>query len=167
MSPADFPLLCSALLQLPHWTDRSRSQGGHPHLHHVTIHLLLQWESCGVLVLLPEHQQHHWREGEYKYCSTVGRYGANYQVVAELNVEAEPGRDSCLSGSPTDRQCCVTRNLAAENQFEVNSSYLYGVVDLPDGPDMIQTHVSVGHPGYVFTTAVYTQSGGTLRKSAW
>ena len=27
---------------------------------HVTIHLLLQWESCGVLVLLPEHQQHYW-----------------------------------------------------------------------------------------------------------
>ena len=57
--------------------------------------------------------------------------GANYQVVVELNVEAEPGRDSCLPGSPTDEQCCVTRNLGAESQFGVNSIYLYGVVDLP------------------------------------
>ena len=90
--------------------------------------------------------------------------GANYQVVAELNVEAVPGEDSCSPGSP-DGQCCVTRNLAAESQFEVNSRYLYGVVDLPDGPNMIQTHVSVGRPGYFVTAAVYTQSGGTLRKS--
>ena len=66
--------------------------------------------------------------------------GANYQVVVELNVMAEPGTDSCLPGSPTDGQCCVTRNLGAESQFGVNSSYLYGVVDLPDGPNMIQTH---------------------------
>ena len=90
--------------------------------------------------------------------------GANYQVVVELNVEVMPGRDRCLSGS-SGGQCCVTRNLAAESQFEVNSSYLYGVVDLPDGPNMIQTHVSVGRPGYFVTTDVYTQSGGTLRKS--
>ena len=86
VSPADFPLLCSALLQCdwrpmcsPHTglqcADHKRIRGGCPHLHHVTIHLL-QWESCGVLVLLPEHQQHHWREGEYKYCSAVGRYGS-------------------------------------------------------------------------------------------
>ena len=91
--------------------------------------------------------------------------GANYQVVAELNVEAEPGRDSCLPESPTDRQCCVTRNLGAERQFGVNSSYLYGVVELPDGPNMIQTHFSFGRPGYQFTSAEYTQNGGTLRKS--
>ena len=29
---------------------------------------------------------------------------------------------------------------------------------------MIQTHVSVGRPGYSLTTADYTQSGDTLRK---
>ena len=91
--------------------------------------------------------------------------GADYQVVVELNVMAEPGRDCCLPGNPTDGQCCVTRNLTGENQFEVNSSYHYGVVDLPGGPNMIQTHVSVGRPGYLLTTAEYTQSGGTLRKT--
>ena len=91
--------------------------------------------------------------------------GANYKVVVELNVTAEPGRDRCLSGSPTDRQCCVTRNLGVENQFGVNSSYLYAVADLPDGPNMIQTHISVSRLGYQFTIAEYTQSGGTLRKS--
>ena len=91
--------------------------------------------------------------------------GANYQVVGELNVEVIPGRDRCLSGSPTDGQCCVTRNLSSEKQFGVNSTYLYGVVDLPGGPNMRQTHLSVGRPGYLLTTAVYTQSGGTLRKS--
>ena len=92
--------------------------------------------------------------------------GANYQVVVELNVEAEPGRDRCLSGSPTEGQCCVTRNLAAESQFGVNSSYLYGVVDLPDGPSMRQTHASVGRPGYLLNRAEYTQNGDTaLRKS--
>ena len=91
--------------------------------------------------------------------------GATYQVVAELNVEAVPGEDNCSSGSPTDGQCCVTRNLAAESQFEVNSRYLYGVVDLPGGPNMRQTHVSVGHPGYVLNRAEYTQNGDTaLRK---
>ena len=90
--------------------------------------------------------------------------GANYQVVGELNVEAVPGGESCLPGSP-DRQCCVTRNLAAESQFGVNSSYHYGVVDLPDGPNMIQTHVSVGRLAYQFASAMYTQNGGTLRKS--
>ena len=91
---------------------------------------------------------------------------ANYQVVVELNVTAEPGRDSCLPGSPTDGQCCVTRNLSAERQFGVNSSYLYGVVDLPDGPNMIQTHSSVGRPGYQFASAMYIQNGDTaLRKN--
>ena len=65
-------------------------------------------------------------------------------------MEAIPGEDNCLPGSPADKQCCVTRNLSAESQFGVNSSYLYGVVDFPDGPNMIQTHVSVGHPGYFF-----------------
>ena len=40
------------------------------------------------------------------------------------------------------------------------------MVDLPDGPNMIQTHVRVGHRGYVFNAAVVsTQSGDTLRKS--
>ena len=91
--------------------------------------------------------------------------GANYQVVVELNVEAVPGGDSCLPGSP-DGQCRVTRNLTAESQFEVNSRYLYGVVDLPGGPNMRQTHASVGHPGYVLNRAEYTQRGDTaLRKS--
>ena len=85
--------------------------------------------------------------------------GANYQVVVELNVEAEPGRDRCLSGSPTDGQCCVTQNLAAESQFGVNSSHLYGVIDLSDGPNMIQTHVpGVVRPGYQFASSVYTQN---------
>ena len=64
-----------------------------------------------------------------------------------------PGRDSCLPGSSADGQCCVTRNLAAESQFGVNSSHLYGVVDLPGGPNMIQTHVSVGRPGYFVASA--------------
>ena len=91
--------------------------------------------------------------------------GDNYQVVAELNVEVMLGRDSCLPGRLADGQCCVTRNLAAENQFGVNSSHLYGVVDLPDGPNMIQTRVSVGHPGYVLNRAEYTRSGGTLMNS--
>ena len=77
-------------------------------------------------------------------------------------MEAIPGRD-WLSGG----QCCVSRNLSAENQFEVNSSYLYGVVDLPDGPNMIQTlGGNNGRPGYLFdTVAVSTQSGDTLSKS--
>ena len=90
--------------------------------------------------------------------------GSNYQVVVELNVEAVPGEDSCLPESP-DGQCHVTRNLTAENQFGVNSSYLYGVVDLPGGPNMRQTYVSVGHPGYLLNRAEYTQSGSILRKS--
>ena len=93
--------------------------------------------------------------------------GANYQVVAELNVEVMPGRDSCLPGSPTEGQCCVTQNLGAalgERQFVVNSTYLYGVVDLPGGPNMIQTHFSVGRLAYQFATAEYRRSGGTLRK---
>ena len=88
VSPADvdFPSLCSALLQCalrpmcsPHTGlqcfHHTRIRGGCLHLHHVTIQLLLQWESCGVLVLLPEHQQHHWCEGDHSYCSDVGRYG--------------------------------------------------------------------------------------------
>ena len=92
--------------------------------------------------------------------------GANYHTIRSFTVEAELGRDSCLSGSLTDGQCCVTRNLAAGSQFGVNSSYQYGVVDLLDGPNMIQTHVSVGHPGYVLNRAEYTQNGDTaLRKN--
>ena len=82
----DFPSFCSASFQCalrtmcsPHTglqcCDHNRIWGDRLHLQHVTIHLLLQWESCGVLVLLPEPQQHHWWEGGYKYCSTVGRYG--------------------------------------------------------------------------------------------
>ena len=86
--------------------------------------------------------------------------GTDYTIVRRFTVEAIPGRD-CLSGG----QCCVSRNLSAENQFGVNSSYHYGVVDLPDGPNMRQTHISVGRPGYLLTTAVSTQSGDTLRRS--
>ena len=74
-------------------------------------------------------------------------------------MEAIPGGD-CLSGG----QCCVSRNLSAVNQFGVNSSYHYGVVDLPDvlSPNMIQTNVaSVGRSGYLFNTAaVSTLVGG-------
>ena len=86
--------------------------------------------------------------------------GTDYTIVRRFTVEAIPGRD-CLSGG----QCCVSRNLSAENQFGANSSYHYGVVDLPGGPNMIQIHESVGRPGYLFSLAVYTQSGGTLRRS--
>ena len=77
-------------------------------------------------------------------------------------MEAIPGRD-CLSGG----LCCVSRNLSAVNQFGVNSSYHYGVVDLPDGPNMRQTNVgNIGRPGYQLATAgLSTQSGDTLRKS--
>ena len=76
-------------------------------------------------------------------------------------MEAIPGRD-CPSGG----LCCVSRNLSAENQFEVNSSYHYGVVDLPGGPNMIQTNVNVGRRGYLLNAAgLSTQSGDTLRKS--
>ena len=83
--------------------------------------------------------------------------GDNYQVVGEFNVMAEPDRDCCPFGSSAGRQYCVSRNLTAERQFGVNSSYLYGVVDLPGGPDMIQTHVSVGRRGYQFNPDAYTQ----------
>ena len=86
--------------------------------------------------------------------------GTDYTIVRRFTVEAVPGRD-CLSGG----QCCVSRNLSAEKQFGANSSYLYGVVDLPSGPDMRQTLPSVGRSVYLLTTAVYTQSGDTLRKS--
>ena len=93
--------------------------------------------------------------------------GANYQVVTELNVTAMPGRDRCLSESPTDGQCCVARNLAAENQFEVNSSYLYGVVDLPVGPNMRQTSVvNNDHPGYLFSMADYAQMGDSALRNS-
>ena len=87
--------------------------------------------------------------------------GTDYTIVRRFTVEAIPGRD-CLSGG----QCCVSRNLSAENQFGVNSSYLYGVVDLQGGPNMRQTHSSVGRLGYVFSAAgLSTQRGDTLRKS--
>ena len=87
--------------------------------------------------------------------------GTDYTIVRRFNVTGILGRD-CLSGG----QCCVSRNLSAENQFGVNSSYHYGVVDLPGDPDMRQTNVgSIGRPGYLLTTAEYTQSGDTLSKS--
>ena len=92
--------------------------------------------------------------------------GANYQVVAELNVTAEPGEDSCLSGSSTGGQCCVTRNLTVGCQFGVNSNYLYGVVilsELSDGPFMIQTHATI-RIGYVFDSSSYINRPGTLMK---
>ena len=92
--------------------------------------------------------------------------GANYQVVVGLNVTAEPGRDCCLPGSPTGGQCCVTYNLAAERQFGIDSSQLYGVVDLPGRPNMIQTHSSVGRPGYQFNTAQYTRDGDTALRNS-
>ena len=44
--------------------------------------------------------------------------GADYTIVMRFTVVAILGRD-CLSG----RQCCVSRNLSAENQFGANSSY--------------------------------------------
>ena len=77
-------------------------------------------------------------------------------------MEAIPGEDSCLPGrSATERQCCVSRNLAADDQFGVNSSYLYGLLiperaNLLDGPDMIQTHSSVGY-GYQFNSIQYRE----------
>ena len=87
--------------------------------------------------------------------------GTDYTIVRRFNVTAILGRD-CLSGG----QCCVSRNLSAENQFGANSSYHYGVVDLPDGPNMIQIHESVGRLGYVLNAAgLSTQSGDTLSKS--
>ena len=52
--------------------------------------------------------------------------GTEYTIVRRFTVEAIPGGD-CPSGG----QCCVSRNLSAENQFEANSSYHDGVVDLP------------------------------------
>ena len=92
--------------------------------------------------------------------------GAKCRTVKSFTVEVIPGRENCLSGSQSNGQCCVTRNLGAESQFGVNSSYLYGVVDLPGGPNMVLTHVSVGRPGYPFNAAEYTDSGDTaLRKS--
>ena len=145
--------------------DHRRIRGGCFHLHHVTIHLLLWW--ARVVGYWFCYQNTSSTTGVRVNITTVlllEDMGANYQVVVELNVTAEPGRDSCLSGSPGG-QCCVTRSLGAESQFGVNSSYLYAVVDLPDGPNMRQTHSSVGRPGYLFNIAVYTQSGGTLRKS--
>ena len=89
--------------------------------------------------------------------------GTDYTIVRRFNVTAIPDEDSCLPGKLVD-ECCVSRNLSTENQFEVNSSYLYGVVDLADGPNMRQTHESVGRPGYIINIDVYTQSGDTLRK---
>ena len=92
--------------------------------------------------------------------------GANYRTVRSFTVEVIAGEDKCLPGRPSDEQCCVTCNLSAESQFGVNSSYLYGVVDLPVRPNIIQTHVSVGRPGYQFDRAVYDRDGDTaLRKS--
>ena len=77
-------------------------------------------------------------------------------------MEAIPGEDICLPGRPADRQCCVLRNLAAEDQFGVNPSYLYGLVipeqtNLSDGPDMIQTHSSIGY-GYQFNSIQYRET---------
>ena len=88
--------------------------------------------------------------------------GTDYTIVRTFTVEAIPGRD-CPSGG----QCCVSRNLSAENQFGANSSYHYGVVDLPDGPNMRQTNVGiVGRSGYELNRAgLSTQSGDTLRTS--
>ena len=88
--------------------------------------------------------------------------GVNYRTVRRFTVEAILGRD-CLSGE----QCCVCQNLSAENQFGVNSSYLYGVVDLPGNPNMRQTNVgNIGRLGDEFNGAAYTRDGDTaLTKS--
>ena len=87
--------------------------------------------------------------------------GTDYTIVRRFNVTAILGRD-CLSGG----QCCVSRNLSAENQFGANSSYHYGVVDLPGGPNMRQTNVNFGRSGYLLNRAgLSTQSGDTLSKS--
>ena len=94
--------------------------------------------------------------------------GANYQVVVELNVTAEPGEDSCLSGSSTDGQCCVIQNLTVGCQFGVNSSYLYGVAilsELSDGLFMIQTHdiIRVGYPfSYINRPSTLMKRSGPL-----
>ena len=88
--------------------------------------------------------------------------GANYRIVTSFTVEAIPGEDSCLSGRPADGQCCVTRNLSAECQFMINSSYLYGLViptELSDGPNMIQTQGSIGR-GYQFPSDRYVNRPG-------
>ena len=39
-------------------------------------------------------------------------------------------------------------------------------MDLPVGPNMTQIHVSVGRPGYRFSTAEYTPSADMLMKRA-
>ena len=87
--------------------------------------------------------------------------GENYHIVRSFTVEAIPGEDSCLPGRSGDRQCCVLRNLTAEDQFGVNPSYLYGLVipertNLLDGPDVIQTHSSIGY-GYRFNSIQYRE----------
>ena len=91
--------------------------------------------------------------------------GANYHIVVELNVTAEPGRDSCLSGSP-DGQCCATQIQAQDTV--INASHLYGLVipeqaSLPDGPNMIQTHGAIGR-GYQFVSTQYRPMNGMLQK---
>ena len=93
--------------------------------------------------------------------------GADYHIVVELNVEAEPGRDSCLSGSP-DGQCCVTQ-IQAQDPV-INASHLYGLVipeqaSLPDGPNMIQTHNATAGRGYQFNSGQYRPMNGMLRKT--
>ena len=92
--------------------------------------------------------------------------GSNYQVVDDFDVMAEPGRDSCLPGSSTNGQCCVTRNLTVECQFGVNSSYLYGVAilsELSGGPFMIQTHATI-RVGYPFNSTSYINRPSTLMR---
>ena len=75
--------------------------------------------------------------------------GSYYCIIEEFPVEA--GEDSCLPGSP-DGQCCVTRRLSAESQFEVNSSYLYGVTS---SPNIIQTNFEFASDGYTYTSHEY------------
>ena len=89
------------------------------------------------------------------------RMEADYHTIGSFIVEVIPGEDNCLSGSQSNGDCCVTRNVSAESQFGVNSSYLYGV-----GPNMVQTHVSVGRPGYQFNTDVYTRDGDTALRNS-
>ena len=113
----------------------------------------------------------------YKFCyesSTAGEkvrvatillledVGVTYCTVRNFTVTAIPVEENCLSEGVANGQCCVSRNLSAENQFGVNSSYHYGVVDLPGGLNMRQTNVHDGHPGYEFTEAEYTRDGDSV-----
>ena len=86
----------------------------------------------------------------------------SYYIVKNFTVEASTSEGSCLSSN----KCCVSQNLTAESQFEVNSSYLYGLEILrrpSDGLSMLQTHNSVGC-GAHFNSDEYNPRNGMLGK---